>query len=262
MLKKNMLKKIFLFKNREKVVPLPKFTSNLNTNLDINIVVSRYNEDLNWINNEPFNRYFIICYNKGINDNFKINSPHKIVKLNNVGKCDHTYLYHIINNYDNLSDYIIFLPGSNNLHYKYLKSINLINYIEYYNKLVNIGTFTDSNIKSLFYNFKLNSYKTSHKDNYKLNNNTEIEKSKIRPFGKWYEHHFNNINVNFYTWWGIFAITKKIVHQHPKEYYEKLLEEINYSDNPEVGHYIERSWFAIFYPVTNCKFINHKYNMN
>ena len=255
-----MSKELLLFKKHRKKNYLPIYTSNLNTNLNINIVVSRYNENLNWINKQPFNKYFITCYNKGIDNNFKINSPHKIVKLNNVGKCDHTYLYHIINNYENLSDYIIFLPGSNNIHYKYLKSINLINHIEYHGSLVNIATFTES-IKNKYYNFKLDSYKTTNKDNYKLNSEIETEKIKIRPFGKWYEHHFPNIDVDFHTWWGIFAITKEIIHQHPKEYYEKLLDEVSHSSNPEAGHYIERAWFAIFYPMHNCKFINHQYDM-
>jgi len=254
-----MLKKLNIFKilhSKNNILPL----KNIDSNLDINIVVSRYNEDLNWINHEPFNKYFIICYNKGINNDFKINSPHKVIKLNNVGKCDHTYLYHIVNNYYNLSEYIIFLPGSNDVHYKHLKSKNLINYIEYYKELVNIGTSTES-VKEKFYNFKLDNYKTTYLNNYNLYNKTEITKSKIRPFGKWYEHHFGDININYHTWWGIFAVTRDIVHQHPKKYYDELLNELNNSPNPEVGHYIERSWFAVFYPL-NCKFFNHQYNMN
>jgi hypothetical protein len=256
-----MSKDLYIFKKLKKK-PLPFYTSNLNTSLDINIVVSRYNENLNWINNKPFDNYFITCYNKGINNDFKINSPHKIVKLDNVGKCDHTYLYHIVHNYENLSEYIIFLPGSNNIHYKLLKSKNLINHIEYYKQLVNIGSIINENIKDKFFDFKIEHYKTTDANNYKINKESKTDLSKIRPFNKWYENHFGNINVNFYTWWGIFAITREIIYQHPKEYYEKILEEVSYSSNPEVGHYIERAWFAIFNPVINCKFINHQYNMS
>lgn len=256
-----MSKEYYIFKKiNSKNNYLPFYKTKLNTNMDITIVVSRYNEDLNWINNEPFNRYFIICYNKGINYNFKINSPHKIIKLDNIGKCDHTYLYHIINNYDNLSEYIIFLPGSNDINYKYIKSINLINHIEYYNELVNIGTIVPSGIKDKFYNFKVDTYKTTHKNNFILNKEYKIDKSEIRPFGKWYEHHFGDTENNFHTWWGIFALTRDIIHQHPKEYYQELLNEFGTLSNPEVGHYIERAWFAIFNPV-NCKLINHQYDM-
>ena len=256
-----MLKKLHVFKKINHK-DLPFFTNNLDNNLDINIIVSRYNENLCWINKEPFNKYFITCYNKGNNNNFKINSPHKIIKLDNIGKCDHTYLYHIVNNYENLSEFIIFLPGSNNLRYKFNKSINLINHMEYYKQLVNIGTRTDTNIKNKFYNFTKDTYKTSFKDNHDLNKEINTSPSTIRPFGKWYEYNFGEINVDFYTWWGIFAISREVIYQHPKEYYQKLLDEVAISSNPEVGHYIERAWFAIFYPVINCKFIEHKYDMS
>ena len=239
-----MLKKNFKLKNNKK------------NEYNIIIVVSRYNENLEWLNYEPFNKYFIIIYNKGINNNFKINSQHKIIKLDNVGKCDHTYLYHIISNYDNLSNKIIFLPGSNNIKIKLEKSIKLIRYIEKYKELVNIGEITNYNIKNIYYNFKIDNWKTSHIDNFLINNIIETEKANIRPFGKWYEHHFNNKNVNFISWFGIFAISKDIILQKPKEYYKIFLDELSNSPNPEVGHYIERSWFAIFNSI-NCKLINN-----
>jgi len=38
----------------------------------IEIVVSRYNEELKWLNEDPFSRYPVICYNKGVNENYKI----------------------------------------------------------------------------------------------------------------------------------------------------------------------------------------------
>jgi hypothetical protein len=256
-----MSKKLHIFKKiNSKNILLPWYHTDLDYNLDITIVVSRYNEDLHWINKEPFNRYPIICYNKGINNNFNIISPHIVINIPNIGKCDHTYLYHIINNYDTLSKYIIFLPGSNDMHYKLSKSKNLINHIEYFKELCNIGTFTES-IKNKFNDFKLDSYKTTYKNNYSLNNKTEIQKSELRPFGLWYDKHFKNINVTFHTWWGIFAISKENVYQHPKEYYETFLNEFKNYPNPEVGHYIERAWFAIFHPL-NCKLINYQYDMN
>jgi len=233
----------------------------LSKKLDITIVLSRYNENLNWINSGPYNKYFISCYNKGQNTNFDIKSPHKIINLKNVGKCDHTYLYHIINNYDNLSEYIIFLPGSCDLLYKRRKSKSLINYIEYHKQLVNLVSIAPDNIKNKFYNLKIDNYKTTHPVNV-INGNNETQKSNIRPFGLWYSHHFNDIDINMYTWWGIFAITRDIIHQHPKEYYQQFLNELENSPNPEVGHYIERVWIAIFHPMDNCKFINYKFNMN
>ena len=67
----------------------------LKKDMDINIVVSRYNEDLHWINQEPFNRYFITCYNKGINNNFKRADEIQWAKDINPG--DNVYIVHMNN---------------------------------------------------------------------------------------------------------------------------------------------------------------------
>ena len=37
----------------------------------MNIIVSRYNEDLAWTLEFPFNQFNYIVYNKGINDTFE-----------------------------------------------------------------------------------------------------------------------------------------------------------------------------------------------
>ena len=38
--------------------------------MQVEIVVARYNEDLEWIKNEPFNKYKYTVYNKGPNENY------------------------------------------------------------------------------------------------------------------------------------------------------------------------------------------------
>ena len=43
---------------------------NLTDRKNIEIVVSRYNESLEWLNDEPFVKYPVICYNKGVNDHY------------------------------------------------------------------------------------------------------------------------------------------------------------------------------------------------
>ena len=82
---------------------------------EIKLVVSRYNESIDWFNSTPFNKFKITCYNKGpkINQEQILDTNRiEIKELPNVGRCDHTYLYYIVENYDNLPDITIFLPGS------------------------------------------------------------------------------------------------------------------------------------------------------
>jgi hypothetical protein len=83
------------------------------------IVIARYNEDLSWLKNIP-KTIKITIYNKGINDIENMKNLEKIkyniIKLPNIGRESHTYLYHIINNYDNLADKTIFCQGDSIFH--------------------------------------------------------------------------------------------------------------------------------------------------
>jgi len=45
----------------------------------VSIIVSRYNENLYWMNEQPFNKFRYIIYNKGINDNFEKKYASKII---------------------------------------------------------------------------------------------------------------------------------------------------------------------------------------
>ena len=223
----------------------------------IEIVVARYNEDLRWINEKIFRNYPVICYNKGVNDNFKIDNPNqKIINLPNIGRCDHTYLYHIINNYDNLADITFFFPGSNNMSLKYRKSCRLIQEVEKHNTTIFIGQYFENGVKAQLYPFKLEIWEARQYDNKLLNSESELTLSEIRPFGKWYEHYFGDIKIHYVSHCSILAIHKKHILQHTKEYYENLIKQLEVSSNPEVGHYFERSWEAVFYPLTDAIFIN------
>lgn len=68
------------------------------------VVISKYKEDISWVKNITKSKLFI--YDKSDD----VIPGH--IKLPNIGREAHTYLYHIINNYDNLSDYTCFLQGN------------------------------------------------------------------------------------------------------------------------------------------------------
>jgi hypothetical protein len=65
----------------------------------IEIVVSHYKEDIRWL--KDFSNFKITVYNKFKGENL----------IPNIGFEAHTYLYHIVNNYDNLSKVTIFSQG-------------------------------------------------------------------------------------------------------------------------------------------------------
>lgn len=96
------------------------------------IVVSYYNnknflELLNLFENKILFKYNAIVYNKSGNEiTFKNDLVQKY--LDNIGREGETYLNHIINNYDNLTEYTIFIQDDTNNHIPdYNKFINFCN---------------------------------------------------------------------------------------------------------------------------------------
>lgn len=221
---------------------------------NINIIVSRYNEDLEWINEYPFNQFQYIVYNKGINDDFCKNNVTQIINLPNVGRESHTYLYHIVNNYNNLSDILIFFPGSLNITHKKEKSIKILNNIisNNYTNAYFIGNH-ETNIFETFKDFKIDNYLSSCSKNKEINNESQMLICRLRPYGKWYRYFFRDVEAKWYTYNGIFSIDKRDVIQHLKIKYIMLLNTLSNSSNPKAGHYIERSWGAIFHPMIYTK---------
>ena len=98
------------------------------------IIVSYYNnknflELLDLFENKFLYKYKAIVYNKSDNEiTLKNNSIQK--HLNNIGRENETYLNHIINNYNNLSEYTIFIQDDTNNHISdYNQFINFCNNI-------------------------------------------------------------------------------------------------------------------------------------
>jgi hypothetical protein len=219
--------------------------------MDILLVISRYNEDLQWLKEEPFNKYPSICYNKGVNDIFYKPDNMTVIKLDNVGRCDHTYIYHIIHNYDNLTEYTMFLPGSLDIEFKKKKAVKWINEIENKSSFVFIGY-----KGTIDYGFYLDKWIASNNKNKQENSEENLQKSEIRPYGKWYETFFGNIPDSYYFTLGeVIGVDKEHILSRPKEEYEIFEEQLNQHSNPEVGHYFERSWGTIFNIDNNVPFI-------
>jgi hypothetical protein len=198
----------------------------------IQIVVARYNEDIKWL--LPF-KDIVVIYNKGNFDPLLNNF--NIVNLKNYGRESHTYLYHIINNYDNLTDKVIFFQGKIDDH-------KILEIEEYFGKDDFIGKFNGLNIDNL--------------------------KKKIDHFGKWKKDlKDGNLNLSLYTpydwiinnigiildpklvvskvvWGANFSLSKELILLKPKIFYQNILRYIDYHINPEEGHFLERAWYLIF----------------
>jgi Protein of unknown function (DUF3431) len=208
------------------------------------IVVARYNEDINWLQNEINN---CIIYNKGLD--LGINNQ---IFLPNVGRESETYLRYVIDNYFNLPDVVIFTQanisdhrGGNNVSYLIqLKNEALQNDTGKNNPSVftpnENACWAEGNHWGPNWNYNRNNNTYYCQDSYKNNNRIKFIdwfKVNIQP------NYPNPINI-FTN--AIFAVKKELILKHPREYYERLISEVNHHINPAEGHFFERSWFYIF----------------
>ena len=99
------------------------------------MVIARYSEDISWAKN--YQDYVITCYNKGKNKPDCGNCT--IIPLENVGRESHTYIYHIIKNYDNLADVTVFTMGSCMIDYKLAKLNKVLEMVNKTNDTVLVG---------------------------------------------------------------------------------------------------------------------------
>lgn len=183
------------------------------------IVVARYNECIKWT--KQFSN--VIIYNKGtlLKDDFNVKL------LNNVGREGHTYYKYIYDNYDNLTDYTIFLQGNPFDH-----SPNIIYNL---NKFIN-----DKNL-SIDFEFLSEMVVSCNLSGCKFHSNIPLIEVYEKLFGERKEY------MEFKFGAGAqFIVSKKKILQNPKEFYLKIIKILENDINPIEGFVIERFHKLIF----------------
>lgn len=182
------------------------------------LVVARYKEDISWIKNID-SKITYTTYNKFYTDEPPV--------LPNVGREGNTYLYHIVNNYDNLADCNIFLQGDPSFHCRSIFSqINNINEIDNYpiffgaphnETIFSMKCPSHTNGLPMYYFFDL------------------LFGMKLAPSSK----------IIFYPG-AQFAVDKETLLCRPKRFYQFLLKFLSYEIDPIEGYIVERLWPYIF----------------
>jgi hypothetical protein len=201
------------------------------------IVISRFNENLNWLNKWK-SEFDIVVYNKGeeIND-----SEYNYVNVPNYGRESHTYLYHIVKNYDSLYNGTIFLQGD-------IQDIGVnvfTNLMQYVSGIENDG-FSSSNIG--FFNETLwNDIDFLSDPKYKQQVQSGFLKLSEIKFKDYIKKHLNKIpQITPVCWCGCFGVRKDFILSRPKKFYEDLLKSVPEYHTPEEAHFLERMWAYIF----------------
>ena len=238
----------------------------------IELVVARYNESMDWLLEEDFRlAENVIIYNKGPTEvvftprrrHQSVTFNYSVVPLENLGRESHTFLFHIIENYNKLSDITIFLPGSCMSETKESKTKRVLEKVKETNNSVIFGKwYKDVRNDARLKNFTIAEWSGTTAANVSLLPDKGCGPSKIaRPFSSWYDHFFGSLKINAISYTSIFAISKEHILQHPIAYYQQLLESVSHHSNPEDGHFMERTWVAVFHPLPeSCLYIDRPHS--
>ena len=204
------------------------------------VVIARYNEDLSWLA-EYLPNEKITIYNKG-KDDLNLPSNYKIVKLPNIGREAHTYLYHIVNNYNQLADRVLFLQGNpfteKGFIFLPLKQYKIISRTNCKAIIAAGCSILNSKIENIILK-NLSGTKwadTIYKEYDFIEFKNDFITPNARSSGRFFfiGHYCSN-----------FAVDKERILAHNIDYYNKILVSL---DNiaPIEGHYMERLWDMLF----------------
>lgn len=173
----------------------------------MDLIVARYNEDLNWTDEVQADRKFL--YNKGGVD------P-RFIPLPNKGREAHTFFFHIFQNYDSLADINVFVQGNPFDHTPNLRQIlecNTLDEISTKIKEVYPGNHSNEQYVPLGVNWMYNM------------NDVEWDID-------WRDPHIEHVYKRLYaikppqsfvaTWGGQMAVTKKAIHMYSRGFYEYM----------------------------------------
>jgi len=232
---------------------------------ELEIVVARYEEDLSWLCEEPMlsfqqrmpqASFTLIIYNKGsaipprmIDRLYRHWSRVEITSLPNVGRCDHTFLYHITRRYSDWLSHrdqlVLFLPATCMENHKQTRTRQVLRALLRTQDTVLCGPpYSRDHARE----FQLSEWKATSPRNYHANDESYLKPASPRPLGRWLDQHLPDRPLPVYTFYSVFAVHSRHVVQHPLDLYQRLLATVDDHSNPEAGHYLERSWSGLFYP--------------
>ena len=214
------------------------------------VVVTRYNEYIDWIRYIVDKVDTIFIYNKGPNTNFfnhfditMYTSKIKFFTLPNIGRIDHTLAYHIVEHWDNLPETLVNLPGSVMMCQKkghYLSAI-----IKRVNSMDKYSGFFGPRFHKVGnnFNYSIDNYQAEGMCN---RNGNKFVKSEYPDFQAWKKAIIDEHPMSYIAMRGMFAVSRANITHIDKAVYERLKLSLSVGDNIENGHFAERIWAHLF----------------
>ena len=215
-----------------------KMASQTGGTYESELVIARVAEDLKWIPHLPFQH--IRVYNKGTD----LISPYEntqVINLPNLGREAHTYLHHIIENYENLADMTLFLPGS--VRSKPFKSEQLDKIMASLKSAPMKSVIVENKglNKNAEKGFTITNHVISNNGNRALNPRSNLNAANTNPLGQWFAKYLPNEEMRCMSTNGIFAASREDIRKRTLEEYKMLIKTVS-TENPVAVHYLERVW--------------------
>jgi len=156
----------------------------------------------------------------------------KVIPIENTGTDGGTYLYHIVNEWDNLTDYIAFTTanpsGKRAAAYEQIRKGQIV--------------FSGESPRSTPDTFSLDDYRQEHHPE------VSFTKSKYRDFKDFIlrvlgQDAFDKFDTE--SFFSVFAVTREQIHRNSRDLYRRLLDEVSIGPSNEVAHFIERLWYLL-----------------
>mmetsp|Transcript_82009 Transcript_82009/g.198806 ORF Transcript_82009/g.198806 Transcript_82009/m.198806 type:complete len:309 (-) Transcript_82009:187-1113(-) len=223
----------------------------------LDIVVAHYRADLGWIQpmlqRLPTARLYLYC--KG-----GFSKDPRCIHVENVGTEEYAYFRHLLDNWDNLADITVFsIDNMDNMAHYIPTTKNhldfLVNKVATPAKRAAFRGFEALDFMPVTKHFHINDYHSSALRGDDLTHKRLCPAS-LQPFGPWYKRFINASDSNFThldcaasSFHGIFAVSRERIHRVKKSVFQELVKEVERCRGVNhfvAGHYLERSWSALF----------------
>ncbi|OGI95616.1 hypothetical protein A2917_03645 [Candidatus Nomurabacteria bacterium RIFCSPLOWO2_01_FULL_42_17] len=201
------------------------------------LMVSNYNADISWILDYTDN---YIIYDRSTTDEWiKPFDQTKVKRVPNIGWDIYDKFTYIIDNYDNLPESMIMTKG------------NIFKYItkDEFNEICNNISFTPIFTKHHKTYMPICFYEEDGMFN-EINNSWYLRTFPARYFNS-YNQFIKGFNIEIPKYLKFapgsnYIVTKKDIQKHPKAFYEKLRQMIDYSAHPGEAQIIERFMYTLW----------------
>ncbi|MFA6251732.1 MAG: DUF3431 domain-containing protein [Candidatus Paceibacterota bacterium] len=201
------------------------------------LMVSNYNADISWILDYTDN---YIIYDRSTTDQWiKPFDPLKVKKVKNIGWDIYDKLTYIIDNYDNLPSVIIMVKGN---IFKYISK-------EEFDEICNNEKFTP--IFTKYHKTYMPICFYDEDGMYNEKNNSWYLKTYPAKYFSSYTQFIRSFGIEKpkyikFAPGSNYLVTKQDIFKHPKSFYEKLRQCIDYSPTPGEAQIIERFMYIMW----------------